>query len=403
MFLTINDLQSQIQLAKKRLYVLAKNWLDTQKEAINSKDKANWLNAFQASTKETMQERLKATGFPLIRNAILVNQSEDEFPQHSLEQSSSLVHSENLPEQFNSRTVPRVIYVCHSGENNEVIKKLCQLTTLMEQLHTLDELTFEVQTNVHFRGLNLAYRMARSINKEWRDVEKGRETVEYYAERLQIAEKQYKLASDFCQECLAIYKEQLDARIMYFNESLNFFVECLAAAFSSVKDDRYWLTKFLLPSLPWHSMLNEVATLLFTANGFTNLTIDSIEVNRSHLKAITEQFAKLMMAPFCSLEKELQGKIEKVENEQKIARENVHAMSSELDVVIHMQSQRKLAALLFPAQPLSMLGFFQGVAAAMGRGYFYSTFIKGNQSQETRITDDEKPLIEASDYSNGLH
>lgn len=361
MFLTINDLQSQIQLAKKRLYVLAKNWLDTQKEAINSKDKANWLNAFQASTKEAMQEQLKATGFPLIRNAILVNQSEDELPQHSLEQSSSLIHSENFPEQFNSRTVPRVIYVCHSGENNQVIKRLCQLTTLMEQLHTLEELTFEVQTNVHFRGLNLAYRMARSINKEWRDVEKGRETVEYYAERLQIAEKQYKLASDFCHECLGIYKEQLDARIMYFNESLNFFVECLVAAFSSVKDDRYWLTKFLLPSLPWHSMLNEVATWLFTTNGFTNPTIDSIEVNRSHLKAITEQFVKLMMVPFCSLEKELQGKIEKVENEQKIARENVYAMSLELDIVINMQSQRKLAALLFPAQPLSMLGFFQGL------------------------------------------
>lgn len=308
MFLTINDLQSQIQLAKKRLYVLAKNWLDTQKEAINSKDKANWLNAFQASTKEAMQEQLKATGFPLIRNAILVNQSEGELPQHSLEQSSSLIHSENFPEQFNSRTVPRVIYVCHSGENNQVIKRLGQLTTLMEQLHTLEELTFEVQTNVHFRGLNLAYRMARSINKEWRDVEKGRETVEYYAERLQIAEKQYKLASDFCHECLGIYKEQLDARIMYFNESLNFFVECLAAAFSSVKDDRYWLTKFLLPSLPWHSMLNEVATWLFTTNGFTNPTIDSIEVNRSHLKAITEQFAKLMMAPFVLWKKSYRAK-----------------------------------------------------------------------------------------------
>lgn len=377
MFLTINDLQSQVQLAKKRLYALAKNWLDTQKEAINSKDKANWLNAFQASTKEAMQEQLKATGFPLIRNAILVNQSEDELPQHSLEQSSSLIHSENFPEQFNSRTVPRVIYVCHSGENNQVIKRLCQLTTLMEQLHTLEELTFEVQTNVHFRGLNLAYRMARSINKEWRDVEKGRETVEYYAERLQIAEKQYKLASDFCHECLGIYKEQLDARIMYFNESLNFFVECLVAAFSSVKDDRYWLTKFLLPSLPWHSMLNEVATWLFTTNGFTNPTIDSIEVNRSHLKAITEQFAKLMMAPFCSLEKELQGKIEKVENEQKIARENVYAMSSELDIVIHMQSQRKLAALLFPAQPLSMLGFFQGLQQQWVEIIFIQLLSKG--------------------------
>lgn len=377
MFLTINDLQSQIQLAKKRLYVLAKNWLDTQKEAINSKDKANWLNAFQASTKEAMQEQLKATGFPLIRNAILVNQSEDELPQPSLEQSSSLIQSENFPEQFNSRTVPRVIYVCHSGENNQVIKRLCQLTTLMEQLHTLEELTFEVQTNVHFRGLNLAYRMARSINKEWRDVEKGRETVEYYAERLQIAEKQYKLASDFCHECLGIYKEQLDARIMYFNESLNFFVECLAATFSSVKDDRYWLTKFLLPSLPWHSMLNEVATWLFTTNGFTNPTIDSIEVNRSHLKAITEQFAKLMMAPFCSLEKELQGKIEKVEGEQKIARENVYAMSSELDIVIHMQSQRKLAALLFPAQPLSMLGFFQGLQQQWVEIIFIQLLSKG--------------------------
>lgn len=106
MFLTINDLQSQIQLAKKRLYVLAKNWLDTQKEAINSKDKANWLNAFQASTKEAMQEQLKATGFPLIRNAILVNQSEDELPQHSLEQSSSLIHSENFPSNSTQEQCP---------------------------------------------------------------------------------------------------------------------------------------------------------------------------------------------------------------------------------------------------------------------------------------------------------
>ncbi|HAU1191157.1 TPA: lpg2637 family Dot/Icm T4SS effector [Legionella pneumophila] len=402
MFLTINDLQSQIQLAKKRLYVLAKNWLETQKEAINSKDKANWLDAFQASTKEEMQERLKATGFPLIRNATLVNQSEDHVPQENLEQSSSLIHSENHPEQFNPRSIPRVIYVCHSAKKSEVLKRLCQLTTLMEQLHTLEELTFEVQTNVHFNGLNLAYRMARSINKEWRDVEKGRETVAYYSERLQTAEKQYKWASDFCHESLAIYKEQLDARIMYFNESLSFFVECLTDTFSSVKDDRYWLTRFLLSPLPWHNMLNEVASLLLTKNGFTNPTVDSIEVKHPHLKSITERFANLMTAPFVLLEKELQAKMEKAENEQKIARENVQAMSSELDIVVHMQSQRKLAALLFPAQPLSMLGFFQGIAAAMGRSYFYSTFVRGNQEHDSRAIEHEQPTIEATNYSNGL-
>ncbi|HIC7358258.1 TPA: lpg2637 family Dot/Icm T4SS effector [Legionella pneumophila] len=403
MFLTINDLQSQIQLAKKRLYVLAQNWLETQKEAINSKDKANWLDAFQASTKEEMQERLKETGFPLIRNATLVNQSEDDFSQESFEQSSSLINSENHSKQFNARRVPRVIYVCHSRENSEILKRLCQLTTLMEQLHTLEELTFEVQTNVQFRGLNLAYRMARSINKEWRDVEKGRETVAYYCERLQTAEKQYKWASDFCHESLAIYKEQLDARIMYFNESLNFFVECLADAFSSVKDDRYWLTRFLLSPLPWHNMLNEIACLLFTKNGFTNPTVDSIEVKRLHLKSITDRFANLMTEPFFLLEKELQTKMEKVDSEHKIARENLQAMTSELDILVHMQSQRELAALVFPAQPLSMLGFFQGIAAAMGRSYFYSTFVRGNQEHDYRAIEQEQPTIEATNYSNGLN
>lgn len=402
MFLTINDLQGQIQLAKKRLYVLAKNWLETQKEVINSKDKVNWLNAFQASTKEEMQQILKSTGFPLIRNVSLVNQSEEAIEQEGLDQSSSLILSENQFGQSHLKSVPKVVYVCHSSKNNEVLMRLCQLTTLMEQLHTLEELTSEVQTNVHFRGLNLAYRMARSINKEWRDVEKGRETIDYYSGRLQVAESQYQLASDFCKESLKIYREQLEARIMYFNETLSFFVECLSESFASVKDERYWITRFLLSPLPWHSMLNEVASILFAKDGFINPTADTLQVGFPRLKSITERYAGLMKMPYVALEQELQTKIEKAENEQKTARVNLQSMSGELDILIHMQSQRQLAALLFPTQPLSMLGFFQGIAAAMGQNQFYSTFVGRNLEQVSNRLEYDQSNLEPIHYSNVL-
>lgn len=42
-----------------------------------------------------------------------------------------------------------------------------------------------------------------------------------------------------------------------------------------------------------------------------------------------------------------------------------------------MQSQRKLAALLFPAQPLSMLGFFQGLQQQWVEIIFIQLLSKG--------------------------
>lgn len=373
MFLTIKEFQDQIQLTKRQLVEAAVVWLDTQRAEISDKDRENWLEAFRASNKEDMQQILRERGFPLLRVVETLSVPLSTHPEAEASSSSLVLAEEPVTED--SLLIPKSVYQCNANKESEMLIKLSHLTTLMEQLHLLDELAQFIDSHIDFRGLKLAYDMTHAINKEWRNVEAGRETIAYYNERLQTANQQFEYSRKQSFNSMDIYRSQVEYRIKHVQMVLEFFGESLNQTFSLVSDSRMWIVRMFAPRLPWHAMLNEVGANMLGQNGITTPTKDTLQVQASGLQELAFRFEELQRAPFVSVASEYQTKVQNVEDEKKIVERNLDAMAKELDVVLTMATQRRSGMSLLPTQFLPVYGFYRSIYAALGSTRFQNAFI----------------------------
>lgn len=254
-FLNLNKL---IKNAKTRFVTSVEVWLNTQNAVINEDLRAHWLEAFKADTQEGMAKILETHKFPLTRIECSIYLSPASEQPQELESLQALVSTQ--PEL----SVSRSTYETAPEEQKLILKQLCQLTILMEQLHRLELLTQTMEFYLQTDELNLILKIMSNIHSELFGVSAGRnELFENYRQRLLFSDSYYSRITREISSELGTQNTRVYLRVKEFEETLKFFSDTLRTAFSLITDDRYRITKIFAGSLPWHKVVTDLAIDLY--------------------------------------------------------------------------------------------------------------------------------------------
>ncbi|WP_133141232.1 hypothetical protein [Legionella waltersii] len=372
MFLSMEELQKQIQLAKAKLSIEIESWLQSQDE-LTEKEKSHWRDVFSAANRTEMGRLIQEKGLPLFLITSLISEKVNLPNRLDQEDIEVPLESPVVPQQDNQ--ILRTVYQRSSTNTSETVSQICELVNIMECLHQLEELSETVESNIDFSSITLAYKMAKNVNKEWQHAAKGRETVLYYSNRLETALQQHQFAKEECNGNLAVYQGQVEARILQFKETLHYFADCLTSSYGHVQDNRNWIARLLFAPISWHQMLKGVAIHSFNATAVVNPNVNSIQINPNYIQAMVEQYARIMRFPVDDFQSKINSRLNDSERQQIIAKENIQSMKSTLDTLSQVYSHPRLSPLLLPTRNLTMFGFFRGVVAAFGHNDFYSRFL----------------------------
>lgn len=332
----IKELRKQLKKAKKELACSAQKWLDEQSVLLETCSATDWLDALNASSSEDMQNTLQVVGFPLVRCVFLDTDASfsTHLPQYSYQVSST-------------------------GESNE-LSLLAIITTLMEQLHQLDELLKPVEMPKRFKALDLARSMVQSVNGEWCYVEKGRGTYDYYSDRLATAREQFQKACQSHDLLLAQLNGQLDVRYQHCVLTLNYLVELLCMHYSRIPDQRFIMIRWLADYSSWQRMMINLALSVFGSSDFIHQNPVPLNIRESVCAGIINSLNCEWKQPVVELENQLIKKYTLI-SEGICAFENkLKAMHSELESQEILMSRRETAPLLLPTKLLSLHRFSQG-------------------------------------------
>lgn len=360
MTITIEKLRIQIQKARAQLISSVEAWLNTE-QGFTQDDKNKWLDAVKSLTSEEMQRKLQASNFPLQRLDQITRVPEVEVIVNDEAQDPELPVPVKEPIDLTRRT-----YVISPKLENPTLSKLCQLTTLFEQLHHLEELLTPFDLPIPFDDIRLAHAMACSITQEWRFVKKGVNTVAYYTSRAKDVHEQLKRAQAECLNSFQLLEAPLENKLLQFAETLSFFAESLTQAYSLVIDDRIlvelWaFTTFRIRAyLPWQDMINQLTTQLFEANGFHHPNLNTLLVNGDSISGIIESVDNQTKKPFTALREEYQLLSNTAEVELQAVCEKLKYMATSINVQQQIGLRR---AVIMGTQGLGFFSFFQNLQA----------------------------------------
>lgn len=359
MYLTIEELRAQIQLAKKQLITSAEVWLNSE-ELIPEQGRENWLAALNAPDSESLQIELQERDLPLVRQDYIVR------PDGGLESSqdstqsviTALLRSSEQPQP-----ATRSVYVpLLQDEGITILTKLCHITTLMEQLHQMEDCLDPIKPLVHFKALELAQAMAIGINSEWRFVDQGVQTVNSYHQRLELAQAQLEEAQKVNLSALGLFAGQISFKASQFTQTLKFFALSLNEAFSLEKDNRAWIIRKLTAYRPWHGMIHNLAVTLFGHENVNHSIEGTLAVQESRLNALNVLLNQHLREPLLKLEARYHQFSQSTTNELKTVQFKLNAMRNKLNM-IEALGLKRLFALHMPTLVLGPHGFFQRIHA----------------------------------------
>lgn len=286
------------------------------------------------------------------------------FPSQGAGSSAVVLLDESSEDES---LLKRNIYKPTANNDNIIFMQISKITTLMEQLHQLEECLSPVVSHVDFNSLKLAEEMAISINKEWRYVVPGAKTVNCYTQRLELAKAQLQQAQEVNSTALELLTGQLDFRTTQFASTLQFFIDSLSEAFALEKDDRIWLFRKLTAYRPWHGMLNQLAVNLFGYEGVHYPDEYILRIRESKLKAINSFLDEQLRTPLIELRKQYKTLSEAATLELETVEQKLDVMLCSLNVVQRLGVTRTFA-LSSPTSVMSVYRFFQTVHALSLRG-----------------------------------
>ena len=351
MFLTIQELRAQIQIAKEQLIESARIWLDSKKDLINEQDKNNWLEALQSSSSDLMQDHLKQEGSFLVRQDRIVSQVPRKYDSEAVESTDQAL--------IVRRVYESVI------DTNEVTSGMCQITTLIEQLHHMDDLLIPLESYVQLNPLNLVHEMTVSIHNELRFTEQGLQTVAHYKQRLNIAQQLFESAQRKNLIALEQVNEQLNILSIQFAETLRFFASSLSDIYSSAEDTRFWLIRSLSAYLPWHAMVHQLGTNLFGKDGVIHPDHKLMSIQDQKLVSLYNLFVTDHKNPIDQLQKQHTKLCDEIQQKLIILTRRLDSMGNSLDVRAILSLRPDSGYLLMP-KPTELLGmytFFQKLNA----------------------------------------
>ncbi|CEG57953.1 hypothetical protein [Legionella fallonii] len=358
MFLTIEELRAQIQIAKEQLIAAATAWMDSQGDLLSSEVKKNWLIAANAATREEMQESLRENNFPFGRydtaeerfNTETDNQKEDETSELSFQELNHPV------------VITKSIYTLYSNRN-VAFSGLCRLTTLLDQLQELDNLLAPMELFINLKQLAWAHSMTTGILDELRFAKSGVDTLEHYRQRVQVAVEIYTAGQQNNLQAFTLFDEQLYARRLQFVTTLQCFVDSLSEGYAAVEDTRFWLIRSFGPYLPWHGMLHQLAINLFEKDGVVHPE-RRLQIQSSKLDMFNGLFVNGQQK--IKIEREAQHLItcDAIEKDSREINNKLNSMASNCATLQFLASRRSTATYLIrPTQLMGILGLFNTLGA----------------------------------------
>jgi len=363
MTVTLAKLREQIKNAKSQLIESAENWLSTEVTKLDPGLKLKWVTAIKSLDSASLQQSFQRSEIPLLRLDSLVDMQSTEPT------------SQGEPTLIDQLGVVRREYKVLDSlvldENNAALIKLAHLTTIMEQLHQLDELLIPaptLETLVPLDGLKLAHEMAVSINKEWRFVEPGFQTINYYTQRSQEVHAQLIMTQRACEASFNELTSPLKINAAQFAETLSFLANIISQAYNAELDNRNFVQFLgwrLRAHLPWHRALNQLSTSLFSPMGVTHPN-QSLKIQDQSIKELITSVNDQIRKPYNEIEHQYNKSVISVTNELRKVMSKLNIMSQNLQIQLNLTSRNGDVRYLLSTQKLGLFSFFQSLHAIHG-------------------------------------
>lgn len=383
MFLTIEEMRQQIKFAKVQLIESAKIWVNSLRYIDDCFVADDWFLALQVQNSDGMEEKLRECGVPLVKRAELMRLSfnpQDPFGELSASSSSTLI-------QLTEFNVLKYYYNSCVTDSS-LVGQFATLTTLMEQLHQLDNLLSAFEPCVDFKSIHLVHEMARSIQSEWCFVKTSQDTVACYTARLQATKTEFDHATQFNTQAFEQFEQQFNIRLVQFQMTLCSLAQYVVGSFFLVPDNRYVFIRLFRAYLPWQAMIHNLGLSVFGKDAVFYPDNNSLDINSERLGDMAalwsrefNQSALLLREQYAKITHEIEVKIKRIER-------NLDAMDSVLHAQQEMSEQRHAALSTLPTQVPLLYGFFQNIQATYGHDQLHQ-LLSEQSDRERRIIDVE--------------
>lgn len=322
------------------LITSVKAWMEAKHPAMPTIQIIHWEKAARKKSSESMGKHFKKHNVPLTRMDSVIENS------HGNEAGS------NTTTKYLSKT-----YICMPNINDTFMQQLSQFTNIVEKLFDLETLLEPTKIPSNKKSINLATSMAESILSEWKDVEKGEETVTLYRQRLHQAEAQFTRAHEVSQQSLHNHENYLKERTKQFDFVLQSLANDLQVLFASVKDDRYlasYRVSLFGNYAPLHHLINELAGTIFSSAFVRHDNSGALIIDRRCLTALGKNYNDFCFDPHRQLQTIEEKELNKAREHLNNARQQIESMASQIRAVGQMGFNWQVCHSLFSTQRLTI-------------------------------------------------
>jgi len=292
---SLDDIRARIQIARQGFITSIEMWVNEQTmEDFPQEARKKWLAAIRLEKGQDVYDCLRRTGFPMERTEekVLVPSSDDS------QNSTALVLHSTCMESVQYISYPQ--YIENATESNTfvLLPRICQLTTIIEQLLQLGELLNPVVIPTDFDALEAVAEKAHHIFEEWKWIPTdSSDIVDEYTPRVKMVNYQLGTAHLlFCSNFASAEKE-LDLRGLEFSVKLKFLGLCVTNLYSDVADKTTWWGTWFGYSSSWHVALRVLASILFSPDGVEVKNKNSLIIQDRFVRELPQLVEKLMNAP----------------------------------------------------------------------------------------------------------
>lgn len=375
-------MRQQIRFAKAQFIESAKIWVNSLHNIDDCFVADDWFLALQAQNSNDLEQKLREYGVPLLKNVALMPIPFN--PQEPLGEISLSSSSSTLV-QLTEINVPKYYYNSNVTDSG-LVEQFAKLTTLIEQLHQLDDLLSPFEPCVDFKSLNLTQEMARSIQNEWRYVKTGQDTVASYTARLQTTKTKFDHTTQFHTQAFEQFEQQFNIRLVQFQMTLCSLSQYLADLFFLVPDKRYGFIRLFSAYLPWQAMINNLSISVFGKDAVFYPDDNSLDINSERSRDMASLWSREFKRPVLLLRDQFVNRTNEIEVRIKGIERNIEAMNSVLHAQQEMGVKRYTALSLLPTHILPLHGIFQNIEAIYGKAQFQQVR-SDNSDQSSRIID----------------
>lgn len=368
----IEALRTRFRLARQLLRTLGAEWLDTQ--LISNDIKKQWLSIISnANSSDDLHTLLMESEIPFVSTIHQVNALLTEGCTKN-----------NDPNWHLSNYFIVNAYDCN--HSNPVLKSLCYLTNIFEQLLVLDQVSTPIilDEKVFFKPLELALLMAQNISKELRLAEHGPETLSTYQDRMLKAQIQLQIGKKNNLDHFRLIDNQLEYNFKRCNYSLGRLALLLSECFGFEKDDRYFVRLWgvrLRSYIPWQNLIKQLANTLYSEAWVEYPDRDQLSISESRIKYILLMMRTQSLNPINLVKKRSDAQVESANEEIGMISRRLHSISSQLDSRVLIDKSRSIVT-SFLNQPISLITFFR----------VFNTFSVLQKKSNEDIEEDDIPL-----------